>query len=157
MNNIFLILFILFFVKIKSIENFARDKLLYKCFDEKKLDTFEEFEKYSITIKNKHGILNLTPLEYIDDIEYIPLIGKGMLLNNLCIDPDHRNKGHAVDSIYKAMDKAIELNRNFILVQIYSKNKKSLNLFIKKLKFSIQNSGNDINNDHFVEVIKILN
>ena len=64
MNNIFLILFILLFVKIKSIENFARDKLLYKCFDEKKLDTFDEFEKYSLTIKNKHGILNITPLEY---------------------------------------------------------------------------------------------
>ena len=153
---IFLILFILFFVKFKTIEKFTRDKLLYKCWDKKKLSTFDEFEKHSLTIKNKHGILNLTPLEYIDDIEYIPLIGKGMLLNNLCIDPDHRNKGYAIDLINKAIDKTLELKRNFIFVQIFSKNKKSLNLFTKKFNFSIKNDGIDINGDHFVEVIKIL-
>ena len=44
MKYLFLILFIILFVNFKRIEKFTREKLVYKCFNDKQLNNFKEYE-----------------------------------------------------------------------------------------------------------------
>lgn len=157
MKYLFLILFILLCVNFKRIEKFTRDKLVYKCFNDKQLNNFKEYEDNSLVIKNDYGVLYLTPTELIDDLPYVPFVGGGMFLNNLCVDPEFRNKGYATDLINQAIDKTKKLNRNHILCQIETKNIKSLNLFKKKFKFNLLEKGLNQYNEPFENLIKMIN
>ena len=156
MKYLYLILFIILFVNFKRIEKFTRDKLVYKCFNDKQLNNFKEYEDNSLVIKNDYGVLYLTPTELIDDLPYVPFVGGGMFLNNLCVDPEFRNKGYAIDLINKAIEKTVRLNRNYILCQIKKKNKKSMNLFKNKFNFSVLEAGLNEDYESFEYLVKIL-
>ena len=78
MKYLFLILFIILFVNFKRIEKFTREKLVYKCFNDKQLNNFKEYEDNSLVIKNDYGVLYLTPTELINDLPYVPFVGGGM-------------------------------------------------------------------------------
>ena len=67
-KHLILILFILLCVNFKTVEKFTRNKLVNKCFNKKQLDSFKEYEKNSLILKNEKGVLYLTPIELIDDL-----------------------------------------------------------------------------------------
>lgn len=155
-KHLILILFILLCVNFKTVEKFTRNKLVNKCFNKKQLDSFKEYEKNSLILKNEKGVLYLTPIELIDDLPYVPFSSGGMFLNNLCVDPDFRKKGYAIDLINKAIEKTVKLNRNYILCQIKKKNKKSMNLFKNKFNFSVLEDALSEDYESFQYLVKIL-
>jgi ribosomal protein S18 acetylase RimI-like enzyme len=155
-----LILVFLFIIFLKNREddfnnNLDKFKILKQCFDNS--DTSPFFTKYNIItacdIKD-NNIACYTPLEYIDEINE-QNAANGHLLHNICVDPKMRNTGIATTLIYKQIEKAKKMGKNFCMLQVDALNKPAVNLY-KKLGFDIKTKFNSTDSKYYYNMVYLI-
>jgi len=127
-------------VNIKNKKNENNNNFLEKCFSKQELESFSKYYKYSSVYKYGDSMCYITPSKYIEEIPQITW--SGFFLNNLCTNPEKRNKGSASKLLLSLIKKLRREGASHIILTVNKDNIKAIKLY-EKLRFKIHNEGID--------------
>jgi len=135
MNYLITFILIIFFLFIELYNNLIEkyrspmskdNSFLQKCFDINEIDNFKKYYNKTQVTEIDNGIVFLTPNKDIDGIPHISW--NGLFLNNLCIDPNHRNKGIGSKLVSKSIKESRKQGKDHIILQVDKENKNAIKI-----------------------------
>ena len=106
--------------------------LLEKCFDPSALQSFQKYRKLATVHRTPHAVVFTTPSRHVDDIPH--LSWNGVFINNLCVEPAHRNAGVGTKLVSGVIDEAKKAGKDHVILQVNKDNAAAVKLY-EKLRF----------------------
>ena len=110
-----------------------KSNLLEKCFDKNTIGNFKKYYNVTNILQTSNGIIFTTPNKYIDGLPQISL--NGIFLNNLCVNPEMRNKGLGTKLVSTIINKAKKSGKDHIILQVKKNNIPAIKIY-EKLGFT---------------------
>lgn len=113
---ILVLIMTILYSKSRPNENFLllSDPDVEACFSKKAINTMDY--KYSKKVKFGEAVCYLTPTQYTNNIPVISW--NGYYLNNLCVKPNYRRKGHSKRLLEKILNDAKNEGRDHIILMV---------------------------------------
>lgn len=141
--------------KIETFQNptVKENILLHKCFDPTDINSFTKYYDKTNIINIQNSVVFSTPNQLISEIPHITW--NGVFLNNLCVDPQMRNKGIGTQLVRRVIEQARKAGKDHVMLQVADSNISAINIY-KKLGFTIHTQGmNDKGESISIYIYKI--